>query len=182
MPRAPRSGRTPQTSGGARRLSKDQRRIATILGRIPAAREQLIAAMEDVSPAFEPDALIAAAESDDPRERNKVAVIEREVDVLINWLEQLAARGLDEGARLGFVERTQGRPWQRLSVLGAISTTTAARLREAKDTRNDLDHAYPPQSWRALHDAANVVLDELDDDLRRFRAWAVQSGVLPPAR
>jgi len=166
---------------GGRRLSRNQRRIATVLGRIPAAREQLLAAMEDVSPAFELDALIAAAESDDPRERNKVAVIEREVDVLITWLEELAARTLDEGVRLGAVERTLGRPWERLAVLGVISATAAARLREAKDTRNDLDHAYPPQSWRAVHDAANVVVDELDDYLRRFREWAVRSDILPPA-
>ena len=165
--------------GGGRRLSKNQRRIATVLGRIPAAREQLIAAMEDVSPAFEPDALIAAAESDDPRERNKVAVIEREVDVLISWLEELAARALDEGARVEAVQRAEGRPWERLSALGVISAATSARLREVKDTRNDLDHAYPPQSWRLVHVAASVVLDELDDYLARFRDWTVQSGILP---
>ncbi|MGH2970066.1 MAG: hypothetical protein ACRDK0_13530 [Solirubrobacteraceae bacterium] len=181
MGRAKGSGREANARGGGRRLGKNQRSVVTVLARIPAAREQLLAAMADVSPAFEVDALIAAAESDDPRERNKVAVIEREVDVLINWLEELAARALEEGVRLGAVERTQGRPWEGLTSLGVISAATAARLREAKDTRNDLDHAYPPQSWHAVHDAASVVLGELDDYLRRFREWAVQSGILPPA-
>jgi hypothetical protein len=137
--------------------------------------------MEDVSPAFELDALIAAAQSDDPRERNKVAVIEREVDVLVNWLEELAARALDEGARLGTVEAAEGRPWERLAALGVLSAGAAARLREAKDTRNELDHAYPPQSWHAVHDAADVVLGELDGYLTRFRDWAVRRGILPAA-
>ncbi|MGH2948640.1 MAG: hypothetical protein ACRDPC_20685 [Solirubrobacteraceae bacterium] len=181
MGRADRPGRAPSARGGGGRLSKNQRRIVTVLAHIPAARDQLLAAMEDVGPAFELDALIAAAESDDPRERNRVAVIERQVDVLVNWLEELAARALDEGVRRGAVERTQGQPWERLTGLGVMSAATAARLREAKDTRNDLDHAYPPQSWRALHDAANVVVDELDDHLTRFRGWAVQSGILPRA-
>jgi uncharacterized protein YutE (UPF0331/DUF86 family) len=83
-------------------------------------------------------------------------------------------------------ERLLGGPGVRYGpdvryALGVISAATAARLRKANDIRNDLDHAYPPQSWHAVHDAANVVLAELDDFLRRFREWAVQSGILPPA-
>lgn len=164
----------------APRLTKNQRRITTILRRIPAAREQLLAAMEEFSPEFALDRLVAAAESPDARERNKVAVIERELDVLVNWLEELAARGLDEGIRIGTVPSAPGLPWPRLADLRVISAAAAARLREIKDTRNDLGHAYPPQSWRAVHDAANMTLRELDGYLSRYGDWATRTGILPP--
>jgi hypothetical protein len=92
------------------RPSKGQRRINTILQRIPAAREQLLVAMESFPPDFSLAALIAVAESTDARERNKVAVVEREYELLLNWCNELAARLLAEGQRLGVVEKTSGYP------------------------------------------------------------------------
>lgn len=45
---------------------------------------------------FPPDFNLAAAESTNARERNKVAVVEREYEVLLNWCNELAARLLAE--------------------------------------------------------------------------------------
>ncbi|MGH2878842.1 MAG: hypothetical protein ACRDK4_04450 [Solirubrobacteraceae bacterium] len=53
------------------RLSKNQRRILTVMGSIAPAREQLIVAMEDISEDFDINALSTAAKSPDPRERNR---------------------------------------------------------------------------------------------------------------
>jgi hypothetical protein len=166
---------------GAVPLSKNQRRIATILARIPPAREQLIAAIEEISPSFDLPALTAAAESSDPRERNRVSAIERQLEALVNWMDELASRMLDEGLRLGVLDKGRGTPWQRLVELGVIARSSAERLRAVKDTRDDLSHAYPPESWRALHAAANVVLAELDGYVARLRDWAVDSDIIPPA-
>ncbi len=144
MARAPGGQNAPSVGGSPRSLSKNQRRILTILRRIAPAREQLLAAMEDISPTSELHALIAAAQSPDPRERNKVAILERETEKLVSWMEELGARGLDEALRLGVIARGKGSPWQRLAELGVIRQASSERLREAKDTRDELAHAYHP--------------------------------------
>lgn len=167
-----------------RRLSKNQRRLNTILQKIPGAREQLLVAIEEFPPDFDLDALVAAAQSPDARERNKVSVIEREYEVLLNWLNELAARALAEGQRLGVVEKAPGDPWERLAALGAISARSATRLQEAMDMRNDLGHSYPPAAWRALHEGVRTLLSELDRYLDRVARWAAEEDILPgfPAR
>ena len=124
--------------------SKGQRRLNTIFDAIPPVREQLLVAMEEIDPAFGLDTLLACARSADPHERNKVAAVERGFEVLVNWMSELAARMLAEGQRLGVVEKTAGHPWERLALLGVISESSATRLREAKDLRDELAHFYPP--------------------------------------
>lgn len=81
-------------------------------------------------------------------------MIERELDVLIVYLEELASRGLAEGQRVGALPKSPGRPLDRLAELRVISTASATRLQNIKDMRNELADAYPPVSWRALHQAA----------------------------
>lgn len=162
-----------------RRLSKNQRRLNTILQKIPGAREQLLVAMEEFPPDFDLEALVAAAQSPDARERNKVAVVEREYEVLLNWLDELAARALAEGHRLGVVEKAPGHPWERLAALGVISHRSATRLQEAIDMRDDLGHSYPPTAWRALHEGVRTLLSELDRYLDRLACWAAEEDILP---
>jgi hypothetical protein len=160
------------------RPSKGQRRINTILQRIPAAREQLLVAMEFFPPDFSLTELILAAESTDARERNKVAVIEREYEVLLNWCNELAARLLAEGQRLGVVEKISGYPWERLAALDVISTRSATSFQEAMDMRDDLAHAYPPANWRSLHEGVSTLLRELDRYIDRLAHWAVDENIL----
>jgi hypothetical protein len=162
-----------------RRLSKNQRRLNTILQKIPGAREQLLVGMEEFSPDFNLEALATAAQSLDARERNKVAVVEREYEVLLNWLNEFAARALAEGLRLGVVERAPGDPWERLAALGVISDRSAALLQEAMDMRDDLGHAYPPMAWRALREGILTLLSELDRYLDRVARWAAEESILP---
>jgi hypothetical protein len=120
-----------QTSlgGASRQLSKNQRRILTVLKDVPLAREQLIVAMEDISSTFELDALSAAAGSPDPRERNKVSTVERQAEALINWMNELASRALGEGVRIEAIAKGSGSPWQRLADLGVITRSSAERGR-----------------------------------------------------
>jgi hypothetical protein len=161
----------------APRLTKNERRIATILVRLPLVREQLIVAMDVFGTDFDRAAFVAAAESDDPVERNKVAVVERELDVLVNLLEELGARALSEGQRRGSVEKATGGVWDRLADAGAILRSSARKLNEAKDTRNDLDHSYPPASWLIVHASTKVVLGELDGYVTQVSDWAREIGV-----
>jgi hypothetical protein len=169
----PRDGR-PRT-----RLSKGQRRLNTILQSIPVAREQLLVAMEEFPPDFDLEAFVTAAQSPDARERNRVAVIEREYEVLLNSCNELAARLLAEGQRLGVVEKATGYPWKRLAALSVISKRSATRLQEAMEMRDDLGHAYPPANWRALHEGAQTLLSELDRYVDRTVRWATDQEILP---
>ena len=163
--------------------SKGQRRIATILRQIPAAREQLLVAMEGFGEDFadEEDSFIVAARSPDASERNRVAVIERQYEVLLNWIHELAARGLAEGQRIGVVDKSPGHAWERLAALGVISHMSAQRLQEAKEMRDALGHAYPPANWRSLHEGVLVLVQELDRYVTRFARWTTDEDILPPA-
>jgi uncharacterized protein YutE (UPF0331/DUF86 family) len=154
-----------------RQASKGQRRIATILREIPAAREQLLVAMEGFGQDFEEQIFIATARSLDAGERNRVAIIERQYEVLLNWLHELAARALAEGQRIGVVDKSPGHAWERLAALGVISHASAERLQEAKEMRDALGHAYPPANWKALHEGVLVLVGELDRYITRFARW-----------
>jgi uncharacterized protein YutE (UPF0331/DUF86 family) len=161
--------------------SKGQRRLNTILQETPFAREQLLVAMEGFGPGFAENEFVAAALSPDARERNRVAVVERQYEVLLNWLHELAARGLAEGQRLGVVDKSPGHPWERLAALGVISHESASRLQRVKELRDILGHAYPPANWRTLHDGVLVLVDELDRYVSGFARWAYDEEILPPA-
>jgi hypothetical protein len=158
---------------------KNVRRLNAILSQLPAAREQLLVAMEDLAPEFDLQALVDAAKSPDARARNKVAVIERQYEVLLNWLNEMAARALAEGLRLNVIEKSSGHPWERLATLGAISKRSATRLQEAMEMRDELGHAYPPAAWQALHEGVLTLLEELDRYVDRVVEWAQREGIVP---
>jgi uncharacterized protein YutE (UPF0331/DUF86 family) len=162
-------------------MSKGQRRIGVILKEIPDAREQLLVAMEGFGADFEEAEFIAASQSRDARERNRVAVVERQYEVLLNWLHELAARGLAEGQRLGVVDKSPGSPWRRLAALGVISHESAERLHESRELRDALAHAYPPANWKTLHEGVLVLVNELDRYLDSFKHWVYAEEILPPA-
>jgi hypothetical protein len=159
------------------RLTKNEKRIATVLERLPLAREQIVVAMGEFPPDFDLEAFVAAARSDDATERNKVAVVERELDLLTNLLEELAARALAEGRRLGAAEGGAAHPWEQLASQKVIPRAQAIRLREAKDLRDELDHFYPPASWRAVHHATGVIVSDLDSYVTRVIEWAGEIGL-----
>jgi uncharacterized protein YutE (UPF0331/DUF86 family) len=168
-----------QAGGGSAARTKGWKRLDHVLERIPVAREQLLAAIDDFAPSFSVTAIQEAVQSDDPRERNKVAVIERELDVLIAYLEELASGGLVEAQRIDPATRSAGSLWERLAELRVISKAAATRLQNIKDMRNELAHAYPPVSWRALHQAVETPLAELDSYKVKVADWLVESGALP---
>jgi hypothetical protein len=158
--------------------SKGQKRLETILRQIPAAREQLLAAIDDLGPELDVAAIEAAATSADPRERNKVAVIERGLDVLIAYLEELATRGLAEAQRTGSIPPSQSQGVGRLAELDVISDAAALRLRDIKDIRDTFAHAYPPASWRGLQEAVHLLLRELDSYTVAVTDWLRSTDVI----
>jgi hypothetical protein len=163
-------------------MTKNERRLETVLTRLPLAREQMIVAMDEFGTDFDLDRFIAAAQSEDPTQRNKVAVIERELDLLTNLLEELAARVLSEARRLGALDKGSTGSWEQLAEAKVIPKSMAEKLRETKNTRNDLDHFYPPTSWKVVHEATQVVVASLDDYVVRIERWARSVGIYLPTK
>ncbi len=163
------------------RASKGQRRIGAILRQIPTVYEQLLETMQELGPDFAEERFVVAARSPDLSERNRVTVIERLYEVLLNWLHELAARALAEGQRLGMVDKSPGRPWERLAALGVISHESAVRLQKAMKLRDILAHAYPLDSWKTLHEGVLVLTDELDPYLVSIERWVYEEEILPPS-
>jgi uncharacterized protein YutE (UPF0331/DUF86 family) len=162
-------------------ISKGQRRIGAILQEIPAVREQLLVTMEEFGSDFAEERFVAAAQSLDVHERNRVTVIERLYEVLLNWVGELAARALAEAQRLGMVDKSPGHPWERLAALDVISHDSVARLQKAKELRDILAHAYPPANWKTLHEGVLVLVEELDPFVASFERWISKEEILPTA-
>lgn len=179
MGRGGNGGETASGKSTKRRRSKNQKRLDIIIKAIPRAREQLLAAIEDLGPEFTVRAIQDAAESSDPRERNKVALLERQLQALIDWLDELAARSLAEGQRLDVVSKGVGRPWERLADLGVISKESARRLQNVKEIRDEVVHVYPLIAWRMLHRSVERLLEDLNDYLVRVVAWLRETAILP---
>lgn len=99
--------------------------------------------------------------------------------MLTAYLEELASRGLAEAQRHDATIRAEDPPWERLAALQVISKATATRLQNVKDMRNELAHAYPPVSWRSLHQAVEALLDELDSYKVKLADWLDRQGALP---
>ena len=163
-------------------VSKGQRRIGAILREIPPVREQLFETMKGFGSDFAEQEFVAAAQSPDVYERNKVTVIERLYEVLLNWLHELAARALAEARRLDVVDKSPDHPWERLAALDVISRESAARLQDAWELRNTLAHAYPPANRKTLHEGVLVLVDELDPYLDSFKRWVSNEEILPPVK
>src|SRR6185312_3470261 len=94
------------------RPSKGKRRINTILQRIPAAREQLLVAIEVFPSDFDITELIAAAESP----THASATRWRSSSVGTRYCSTGATSWplACSGQRVGAVEKTSGYPWERL--------------------------------------------------------------------
>ena len=62
--------------------------------------------------------------------------------------------------------------------MGVIPQSSATRLQEAKELRDDLAHAYPPAGWRALHEGVKILLAELDRYVDRCAGWLSEESIL----
>lgn len=165
------SGSGRGSGGDSARVPKNLRRIDAILADLPKHRDALDAAMAEFGQDFDLEALQAAAASEDPVDRNKVAVVERDFEVLQNYLLELAERGLSEARRTGREAGTTGAdPFERMAEIGMIPETAARRLIDLQGTRNVIQHGYPV-AVPALHESVNALRTELGPFVERFSAW-----------
>jgi hypothetical protein len=160
----------------ASRRSKRERRIAAIIASLPIAREQLLVAIEDLGST--PASFADAASSKDPRERNRVAVVERVFEELVNWLDELAERALAESRRRNLAPKPAGPPYRTLADHGVISRTLANQLEQAKELRDMFQHGYPPRDWEAVHAVISAFPRQLDRFLDGYGRWLEELGLL----
>jgi len=115
---------------------------------------------------------MATGSGDAPRPSRRTKGQKRLGHILERHQELLA------GARSAIEERGDGQAWDRLADLHVISGASATRLQNVKEMRNELAHAYPPASWRALHQAVEILLEDLDSYKVKLADWLVDQGVL----
>lgn len=162
---------------GRARASTNQQRVLVTLDRVGLAQEQLAAGKEAIDERFEVEAFVQAAMSANPNERNKVAAIERAFEVLVNALDELAARALNEGRRLEKVDKGKSSSWMGLAELGVIPRDRADALSEAREMRNNLGHHYPPERWELLHLAVSELTEQIDPFLSEWGEWVTTQGI-----
>jgi len=167
-------GKTRDGPGQPRR-SKAQRRIERILESLPAAREQLLVAVEDLGAS--PVAFADAGGSRDARERNRLATVERVFEELVNWVDELAERALEEAWRRDLVPKVSGPPYGALADQGAISRALADQLEQAKALRDVFQHGYPPGDWEAARAVITAFPAQLDRFVDGFARWLDEIGL-----
>ena len=162
--------------GAGPRRSKSQRRIEGVLASLPAAREQLLVAIEDLGES--PAAFSAASGSLDARERNRLATVERVFEELVNWVDELAERALKEARRRNLAPKVSGPPYATLVDQGAISRALADQLEQAKALRDVFQHGYPPRDWDAAHAVITAFPGQLDRFVDGFARWLDDIGLI----
>jgi uncharacterized protein YutE (UPF0331/DUF86 family) len=133
--------------------------------------------IEDLGPS--PGRFSDAASSTDPRERNKLAVVERVFEELVNWTDELAERALAEARRRNLGPKSPGPPYAALVEQGVISRGLAEQLEQAKDLRDVFQHGYPPRDWDAAHAVITALPRQLDRFIDGYARWLEGLGLLP---
>ena len=110
--------------------------------------------------------------SDDPVELNRVKAVERGVDVIYNYMAELAAFGLELAEIRGRRDETSARTdldaLHRASVLSREQTRRLQRLRELCRM---LVHEYTHATAEQVHESAELITANLPTFYDAYRAW-----------
>lgn len=161
-----------QSARPRRRRSKLRRQIDAILADIPSHRETLDAAMAEFGTDFDLAAYTEAWGSPDPDVRKRTATVERELEVLQNYLHGLAQIGLAEARGLGAIPgNLAGTPFEQLHELGVVSEQSARLLSGLQDLRNRTQHFYPAVPPEEVHQGVRELRGEITGFTDRYKRW-----------
>lgn len=123
-------------------------------------------------PNFDLGALEQAWSSGDPVDLNKVNALQGGFE---NVLNQLLESALElcrlEGWFGGGGDESMLLALRRLKENGVIAETTRKNLADAKDLRDDTQHAYPDVAASTFHDAVALLMDSVDDYSQDVARW-----------
>ena len=155
-----------------RRLSADRSAINARLTAIPNTYEELLHAAAMVGEPLSAEAVLAALESQDPARRSYVGALERAIEKLINFIGEIADRGLLEAGRAGHPSaNTEGKSFDRLREAGVISRRQRDRLVQLVDVRNIIQHDYVEASPAQVTEAVRILRQDIHAVIRALDWW-----------
>jgi len=165
-----------------RALSADRSAINARLATIPRAYEELLAAAARLGEPLVAEAVARAGRSDDPALRNVAGALERAIEKLVNFLVEVADRGLREAERAGHASATtSGRSFERLREAGLLSPGQRDRLTELIDVRNLIQHDYVAVAPEQIVGAVEILRADLHSLVRVLDGWLREvDGGSPP--
>jgi hypothetical protein len=115
--------------------------------------EQLEVAAAQFDPSLDEQALAAAWESEDPRERNQVALLLGCFEKTYMLLMDLIGLSVKLAGRLGAIEDASVPALEFLREQGMVSRTDLAAIERQREVRNTSQHIYVELSMAALRSA-----------------------------
>jgi uncharacterized protein YutE (UPF0331/DUF86 family) len=148
---------------------------AKIRDRMSDVRRHLLAlrtAMAEFGDDFELDAFRSAHASEDPVELNRVKAVERGVELLYNYIAELAAFGLELAELRGRRDETNARrDLDALRTAGVLSGALTRRLQRLRELRRMLVHEYATATAEQVHESALIVASNFSAFYEAYRKW-----------
>jgi uncharacterized protein YutE (UPF0331/DUF86 family) len=116
----------------------------------------------------------AVAEGSTDALLTKVYPLERGFEILVNFVVELAALGLQLAEIVP--DGSSAKVLKQLEAEHVISKSRRERLAAIYRARSEMQHAYPDVGANATYDAARSLLDELAGFFRDYARWLRELG------
>lgn len=147
-------------------------KIEARIGRLPAERRALEASMLAVSTDFDLGRFVDAYTSTLEQDINLVRTVERNFEVINNFLCEVARMGLQlVGDRTGSDQANAPKDFDALRRTGVISRRQQNVLIEMHEVRSGLQHWYPEMLGPTIHSAVGSLLAEFGPITRALALW-----------
>lgn len=153
---------------------KDARRekIRMRLRRLPTERRALEAAMVAITPDFDLQQFTDAYNSEREADINRVRLVERNFEVIHNFITEIAKFGLEiTGDRNVNDQANAPRDLSELGRLHVITAQQQKSLIRMHDVRGGLQHWYPEMLGPDIHSAVEQLLQILTPVCSRLQSW-----------
>ena len=161
---------TPRPSGGDRDALEVK--LRTRLDRLPRERRTLVRSLAAISADNDLQALVDASNAVDEDTINRVRAIERNFEVLHNFLVEIIRLGLElDGSRRHDAPANAPRDIDELRRSGVLTAVQAKTLVRMHEVRSGLQHWYPDMVGPELHQAVTDLLASLTPITQALTRW-----------
>lgn len=147
-------------------------KLVTRLERLPRERRMLVASLSAISPDYDLGAVVAAYNSADDDRVNVVRMVERNFEVIHNFLVEIIRYGLElDGSREHSATLNAPRDIDELRRRKVLTKSQAQTLTRVHEVRSGLQHWYPDMVGPEIHQAITDLLSDLAPITQRLRGW-----------
>lgn len=133
--------------------------------------EQLEVVVAQFGPHFDEQALVAAWDSEDPVERNRVGLLLGCFEKTYMLLMDLITLSVKLARRIGAIDDESTPPPELLVNAGVISHDAVAALKKQREIRNTSQHIYVQLSMSELRKAVLGQVEMTPGAIRSIAAW-----------